>query len=180
MVWKKGVHSWNYGKHTPDDVKKKISDKLKLIATGRGKTKESEELRKRKISATMKVNGGGYRQGSGRGKKGWYKGFWCDSSWELAWIIYQLEHNVKFERNHKKFNYYYKGVERYWIPDFIVEDTYIEVKGYLTEQTISKIKDFKDKFHLITSKEIKEILNYVINKYGKDFVRLYTGRCSSG
>lgn len=32
----------------------------------------------------MKEVGGGYRKGSGRGKKGRYKGYWCDSSWELA------------------------------------------------------------------------------------------------
>ena len=39
---------------------------------------------------------GGKRHGSGRGKKGWYKGYYCDSTWELAWVIYQLDHGVKF------------------------------------------------------------------------------------
>lgn len=27
-----------------------------------------------------------------RGYKGWYKGIWCDSSWELAYVIFNLEH----------------------------------------------------------------------------------------
>lgn len=69
----------------------------------------SEET-KQKISATAKVNklSGGYREGSGRGKKGIYKGYYCDSSWELAYVIYNLEHDIKFERNTQTFEYEYK------------------------------------------------------------------------
>jgi len=37
---------------------------------------------------------GGKRIGSGRGKSGWYKGYWCDSSWELAYVIYNIDHDV--------------------------------------------------------------------------------------
>ena len=71
------------------------------IYNGHAKTSEKQLQRKRKISETMKKNPlcGGKRHGSGRGKKGWYKGYWCDSSWELALVIYNLEHNIKFERN---------------------------------------------------------------------------------
>jgi len=32
-----------------------------------------------------------------RGKAGFYKGYHCMSSWELAYVIYNLEHNVSFE-----------------------------------------------------------------------------------
>ena len=42
---------------------------------------------------------GGYRKGSGVGKGGWYKGYWCDSSYELAWIIFNIEHGNLFTRN---------------------------------------------------------------------------------
>lgn len=49
--------------------------------------KVSDDVRKR-ISATMKARKlGGLRVGSGRGKKGWYKGIHCDSSWELAFVV---------------------------------------------------------------------------------------------
>ena len=49
----------------------------------------------------MKKNplSGGLRHGSGRGKKGWYKGYWCDSTWELAWVIYQLDNGKVPVRN---------------------------------------------------------------------------------
>ena len=44
------------------------------------------EYTKRKISETMKnnYNAGGLRHGSGRGHKGWYKNYFCDSTYELS------------------------------------------------------------------------------------------------
>ena len=46
---------------------------------------------------------GGIKKGSSRGKCGWYNGYWCDSSYELAWIIYQLEFNINFKRNLERY-----------------------------------------------------------------------------
>jgi hypothetical protein len=61
-----------------------------------------------------------YSRGSGRGKKGWYRGYWCDSSYELAFVIYTLDHGLagKFERNWESFTYTFRGKVRRWIPDF--------------------------------------------------------------
>jgi hypothetical protein len=77
---------WNKGKKGlySDEYKKKISDSLKKISKGIASTPEKEELRKQKISESMKKNklSGGIRIGSGRGKKGWYKGH-CSQSKEL-------------------------------------------------------------------------------------------------
>ena len=122
--WNKGLTKdtdqriFNYGK--------KVSDSLKGKNVGRGSTPEIEEERKRKISESMKKNSlcGGLRKGSGRGKKGWYKGYWCDSSWELAWVIYNLDNNIKFERNNIGFEYVYKGKKRKYHPDFLISETY--------------------------------------------------------
>lgn len=47
----------------------------------------------------IRHSSGGKREGSGRGKRGWYKGYYCDSSWELAWVIYNLDHGNQFKRN---------------------------------------------------------------------------------
>jgi hypothetical protein len=44
--------------------------------------KFSEEVLNKSFRNNPKV--GGLREGSGRGKKGWYKGFYCRSTWELA------------------------------------------------------------------------------------------------
>lgn len=69
---------------------------------------------------------GGYREGSGRAKTGYYKGIYCGSTYELVWVIYQLDHNRPFER--------FKGVIqneflRYY-PDFVYENVIYEMKGY--------------------------------------------------
>lgn len=116
---------------------------------------------------------GGKRPGSGRGKKGWYKGYWCDSSWELAYVIYNLEHNIKFERNKEGFEYEFKNKKYKYYPDFILEDgTYIEIKGFKTEQSKTKESNFTH-IKFLYEKDLEEVFKYVKNKYGKEFISLY-------
>lgn len=136
--------------------------------------KVSEETKK-KISSTGKKRHslGGYRFGSGRGKKGTYKGYYCDSSWELAYVIYNLEHNIKFERNEELFPYEFNGETHNYKPDFLEEDVYIEIKGYFTEQVKAKEKYFPYQLRYIDKESIKPYISYVEEKYGKDFTRLY-------
>lgn len=119
---------------------------------------------------------GGVRHGSGRGKMGWYKGYWCDSTWELAYVIYNLDHKIEFKRNTLSFSYIWKGKVRSYYPDFILPDgTFIEIKGYVNEQTKEKIKQFPypDKLKLLCKPEMITILAYVTTKYGKNFHTLY-------
>ena len=121
----------------------------------------------------LKISGG-IRVGSGRGKSGWYKGYWCDSSWELAYVIYNLDHNIEFERNKEGFEYEYNNEKHKYYPDFILEDgTYVEIKGYKSEITNAKIKYFPHKIKLIYKENIKYYLNYVIEKYGNKFIKQY-------
>jgi hypothetical protein len=124
------------------------------------------------ISAKAKLSNGGYRQGSGRGKKGWYKGFFCDSSWELAYVIYCLEHDINIERNTEKRQYIWQGVVKNYIPDFIVHGYLIEVKGYKTEQWLAKLEANPD-IRVLYEKDLEPVLDYVKSKYGKDFISLY-------
>lgn len=165
-----------------DERIKEQTEKLKnayktgeLIPSWVGR-KHTEE-QKRKIGLF-----GGYRKGSGRGKKGWYKGYFCDSSWELAFVIYNLEHGIQFERNKKKFTYTFNGKEYHYLPDFIVDGKYIEIKGYWCEQWEAKYKQFpkNETLQVLTKNEIQPYLNYVINKYGKDFISLYENPRSCG
>lgn len=123
----------------------------------------------------MKETCGGYRQGSGRGKHGWYKGYYCDSSWELAFVIYNLEHDIKFERNCKVFTYNYKNKNHTYMPDWIVDNKYIEIKGYCNEQWQAKLAQFpKDEIlEVLTKNEMKPYIDYVVEKYGKDYIKLY-------
>lgn len=114
------------------------------------------------------------RKGSSRGKCGWYEGYWCDSSWELAYVIYNLEHNIRFKRNKKGFNYFYKNKWRKYYPDFVIADKlYVEIKSYIEETTLAKKQHFKGNLIIITKGKIEKYLNYCINKYGKNFINLY-------
>jgi len=151
---------------------------LKKNCKGRALTKEKEKERKLKLSKIAKLNKygnyGGYKRGAGRGKKGWYKGIWCDSSWELAWIIYAKDFNIKFKRNNKRFDYYFKNKLRKWIPDYTLSNgIFLEIKGWMTPQTKAKIDQFQEKLIVLMWPEFKNIYNYVVSKYGKDFIKMY-------
>lgn len=172
----KGLDAWNKGligdprcKHT-EETKKKLKN-----SSGVAKTLESEIERRRKISEYAKLNNGGYRQGSGRGKKGWYKGFFCDSSWELAYLIFCLDNNISIKRNTAQRQYMWQGKLRTYIPDFIVDDKVVEIKGYRTDQWLAKL-EYNPDVIVLYEEQMKDVLLYVINKYGKDFVNLYENR----
>jgi len=120
----------------------------------------------------LKISGG-LRKGSSRGKSGWYQGYWCDSSYELAFLIYCLENKKKIERNSKGFEYVYQEEPHKFYPDFIVDNEYVEIKNYRSELTDSKISHFPYKITIYYKDTIKPFLEYTINKYGKDFIKLY-------
>jgi len=118
---------------------------------------------------------GGIRKGAGRGKSGWYKGYWCDSSYELAWVIYNLDHDIPFSRNNEAFNYTFEGKTLSYYPDFIKDNCYIEIKGYMTEQTRAKFRDFPrdKKLKVLFKEDLKSVFDYVITTYGKKYIELY-------
>lgn len=172
---KKGTPAWNKGQRGDPRYAKseETKAKLRISSTGKARTPELELERRRKITEKAKLNNGGYRQGSGRGKKGWYKGIFCDSSWELAYVIWCLEHNKQIERNTQKFEYFYDNKRRNYIPDFIVDGKIIEVKGYKTEQWIQKVSQCPIEIEVMYKEELTPILEYVIITYGRNFISLY-------
>jgi len=116
---------------------------------------------------------GGIRQGSSRGKSGWYNGYRCDSSYELAFLIYCLENHIKIERNKIGFEYIFKNKKHLFYPDFIVNDEYVEIKNFESDLTNAKISYFPHEIKVMYKKDIKPFLNYTIEKYGKNFISLY-------
>lgn len=107
--------------------------------------------------------------------KGWYKKYFCDSTWELVFIIYNLEHNIKFEKEPKGFDYKFQGREYTYYPDFYLEDekTYIEIKSSLTPQDKCKVESFKEPLVVLKNKDLQKHFEYVIKKYGEDLIALY-------
>lgn len=66
---------------------------------------------------------------------GYYKGYYFECSYELAWIVYNLDHGIKFNRCTESFEYYDSKTDKWrlYFPDFEMPDgTIIEIKGYYT------------------------------------------------
>lgn len=130
----------------------------------------SSECRTKWIKGNVKW--GGCRDGSGRGKSGWYKGIYCSSTWELAYVIYCIDHNIPIERCKEKRSYTYKGKVHNYHPDFVTPDGIIEIKGYVTEQWLEKEKQNPD-VKTLYNDDMKPYLQYVHDNYTNDITSLY-------
>ena len=130
----------------------------------------SSKAMKEKIS----LNGGNLNPNPGTAKSGKYKGIHCDSSWELAFLVYHLDHNIKIERNHKYFIYTYDNVESKYFPDFIVDDVIIEIKNYWSEQVQAKMESVPAtmQYRILYEDDIEPYIDYCVHKYGKDFTTI--------
>jgi len=162
---KKGSIPWNKGKRG-------LQKAWNKGVTGLTGTPHTAEM-KQHLSNIAKLRGlGGYVKGSGRGKKGWYRGFFCDSSWELAYVIFCLDHNIEIHRNTQKLQYEWDNKIKNYIPDFIVEDRLVEIKGYKTEEWLAKHKA-NPNVTVLYKEDLDEVFQYVYAKYGKKYIELY-------
>lgn len=175
-AWNKGKSNlqvpWNKGITKENDCRlAKISKNSKGKKFGSFRSHSNET--KQRLSEYAKARDlGGLVEGSGRGKKGRYKGVYCDSSWELAYLIYCEEHGIAIERCAEIFEYEYEGKVRKYNPDFIVNGKYVEIKGYKTEQWKQKLAQFPYEIEVLYEAEMKPILEFVQSKYG-NFLSLY-------
>lgn len=110
---------------------------------------------------------GGYRKGSGRSKGGYYKRIWCHSTYELAYLIYCLDHRIKIKKCTEYFKYIYKGKEYSYNPDFVVnDDLIVEIKGYWTPLVEVKSKSVKNRnYKIYYYDKIKNYIKYVKDTY---------------
>lgn len=107
-----------------------------------------------------------------RGKAGWYKGIWCDSSWELAYVLWCENNNILLKRCTNSLPYCYKGKLHYYTPDFEINGEIIEIKGYCSDKDKEKIKQYPN-IKVLYKNDLQPILEWVKEKYGKDFIKLY-------
>ena len=151
---------------------KKIHYDKKFICLYCGETGISKRNNKYHKECWLKISGG-IKKGSSRGKSGWYKGYWCDSSYELAYLIYNLDHNIKIERNNKGYEYIFNTKKHIFYPDFRVNNELVEIKNYRSELTDAKLKCVDEKIEIYYKDTITPYLEYVKNKYGKKFIEMY-------
>lgn len=122
---------------------------------------------------------GGYRPGSGRAKTGYYKGIYCGSTYELAWVVYQLDHNLEFSRFETCLIHPVTGKK--YFPDFIQDGKIIEIKGYESIESVNiKTEIAELNGYSVCVKRKQDLQNefqWLKEKYNlsKDYYHLYDG-----
>lgn len=112
----------------------------------------------------------GYRKGSGYGKHGWYNGIYCDSTYELAYLIYCLDHNIDIKRCDKSFEYKLNNKKHKYYPDFIVNGIIIEIKGFDRGDVSIKMESVgKIPYKLLYLNDLIPFMEYVAKTYNKHF-----------
>ena len=137
------------------------------IKVGKGRFCDNcrEKSRSVNLSKSLKGRSGGYREGSGRSKFGYYKGIFCGSTYELAWVIYNMDHDITFQR----FNGHipYNGTK--YFPDFIIDNMIIEIKGKDFSNTMpDKIEASKNAGYdikILYKNDLKICFEWVKNHY---------------
>jgi len=104
---------------------------------------------------------GGYREGSGRSKSGYYKGFFCGSTYELVYYIYCKDHGINIERNEKRFEYEHDGEKHTYLPDFRTDEGLVEIKGYHTSLVNVKMSVVDEPIKILYAKDIEYMMDYL-------------------
>lgn len=119
---------------------------------------------------------GGYRKGSGRSKSGYYKGIYCGSTYELCWVIYAIDNNIKFIRFPGKI----EKDNLVYYPDFLLDDgkTIVETKGYEKQESVDKKTELAKSFGytvlVLRKEDLQYAFEHVENTYKtKKFYELY-------
>ena len=113
---------------------------------------------------------GGPSKVSSYGKRGTFRGIHCDSTYELAVVIYCLDHNIGILRNDKSFQYTYEGKTLNYYPDFYLPeyDMYLEVKGRDLGPVYEKLQcvlDAGKNIQLLHYEDLIDCFNYVCSTY---------------
>jgi hypothetical protein len=90
--------------------------------------------------------------------------------------MYHLDHGIQFERNKDRFEYEWEGDIHRYLPDFKMSDGhYVEVKAWLDDKGRAKLASCPGVLVLM-KKDMELYIRYAVEKYGKDFVKLYEGK----
>lgn len=100
-----------------------------------------------------------------------------DSSWELAYWIYNKDMGSNIKRNHKGFNFTENGKTRKFYPDFCCNGSIVEIKGdQFKELKCWKLKEEickKENIKVVYSSELTPMFDYIYKKYGKNYLKQF-------
>lgn len=120
-----------------------------------------------------------------------YRNCIFDSSWELALWIYAKDHNEEIEREPLALEYTFENKKHRYFPDFRYKDQLIELKGdqffedakFVNPYDRSEYSDglmaakyqvmLENQVHIWRFEDVKFAIDYVENKYTKDFLKLF-------
>jgi len=126
-----------------------------------------------------------------------YNGTTFHSSWELAYYIWLTDNNIEFEYQPDVTFEYFVGDKRYiYHPDFLVDGEIIEIKGnqFFKNKNVNEVlinpfdstEDVKEQskqecmrnnnVKIISETEIRPYIDYVKNKYGKDYLKSFSNK----
>ena len=113
---------------------------------------------------------GGPSAVSSYGKRGTYRGVHCDSTYELAFLIYCLDHNITITRNTQGFPYTYEDKHYNYYPDFYLADydVFIETKGRDIGPVYEKAQAVVDagrKIKILHYEDLTDCFRYVVETY---------------
>lgn len=126
----------------------------------------------RKFCSKPCIRRGGARHGSGRAKTGYYNGIYCGSTYELAFLIWNLDNKKNISRCDQSFIYHYNGKSHIYWPDFKVDNAIYEIKGRM--QDVDQIKIATCSAILIDKDAIRPYIDYVCKKYNLHRDNLWT------
>lgn len=169
---KEHLRRLNTGKNYINGVLVEIDKKLCIVCGKEAENRVSkycsgcrQKATSKNLSKSLKGKTGGVRKGSGRSKFGYYKGIFCGSTYELVWVIYNIDHNIDF----KRFEHHIPYNETKYFPDFIIDNTIIEIKGRDLNNTMpAKIKASTEngyEIKVLYKDDLKEHFKWVKDNY---------------
>lgn len=163
----------NHERLCPSNKNKQLSNLEEYISShnawNKGLTKFTD-IRVAMHSEKVRIANEEGRCGPGASKRGSYQGFVCDSRWELAFVIYCLDHDIPIERySGPGYLYSYEDELHTYYPDFIINNTLIEIKGYCPDSVFNKISSVNDMPLVLLQKDtLKPVFDYIRTTYQKD------------
>lgn len=124
-------------------------------------------------------------------KKYFYNGMYFDSAPEIAYFIWLVDNNINFEyRPQETFSYKCNNKKHFYMPDFKVEDQFVELKGdQFFDESGKMINPFdesqNDRYEakhqcmlannvkILRTNDYMHFMKYVEDKYGKDYLKQF-------
>lgn len=134
------------------------------------------------ISSRLRSNGG-YRERAGRGIKGWFRGIFCSSLWELAFVAFHTDNGNRIKRNRQWWEYQLNGKTHRFYPDFWVNDRLFEIKGRKTSDHATAVDNAKEEavpgIMFLFKDGLEPMFQHAREKYGlegKALAKLYENK----